>query len=211
MHPGRHGAGAVGFDLAAAQVAQQAFGHLRAGAVVGAEEEHAETVGEPGSQLGQVRIGPEAGVDAGGGHGEAVAELGEVETVIDVALVGRAAAFAHQLVPAQLAQVVGNQVLRLVKKRNQLADLAVASGESLDQAPTLVVGQQLEQGREPAEVVESWWRDVMGAMILNQLGLMQRGFEPSRGRATRRELRNSLCVDSGRTQPSIAPSPVRFR
>ena len=83
-----------------------------------------------------------AGID------EQVAVALEVEAVVAVAAVERAAARPDELASAQSAQVVGDEGLRLVDQARQLADAAVAGGQLAQELPTERMPRQLEnEGR----------------------------------------------------------------
>ena len=69
------------------------------------------------------------------GVGQQVADPFEIDEVIGVAAVGGAAARRDQAGPAQQAEVVGNQVLRVTEERGQLVHLPVAAGQLAQQLP----------------------------------------------------------------------------
>ena len=66
----------------------------------------------------------------------------EIDGVVAVAAVGRAATRADQPARAQLTQVVGHQALPLAEELRQLPNRAVAVHELAEQAPPQWIRQQ---------------------------------------------------------------------
>ena len=73
----------------------------------------------------------------------------EVEPVVGVAAVERAAVRRHETARAEETQVVRDEVLRPADHLRQLADTTVRGGELGEQPPTERVPSELEQDRRP--------------------------------------------------------------
>ena len=72
---------------------------------------------------------PEPGVEGLPGLGQQLAAAGQVDAVVGIPAVGRAAPGGHQPARPQPAQMVGDQALRLAGQVRELADLPVAAGQ----------------------------------------------------------------------------------
>ena len=83
----------------------------------------------------------------GAGPGEQLAAARQIEHVVGVAAVGEAAARGHQPAVAQLAQVIGDEVLSLGRQRTQLRDAPVAAGQLAQQPPAQRMARQLQKPR----------------------------------------------------------------
>src|SRR6266568_2150978 len=81
------------------------------------------------------------------GRGEQLTAASEVEAVVGVAPVGRAAAHRHQPARAELAEVVGDETLRSPEQAGELADLAVAAGQLIQQPPSQWMPGELQKAR----------------------------------------------------------------
>ena len=90
------------------------------------------------------------GCSARAGAGQQLAAAREVERVVGVAAVGRAAARRHEAAVAELAQVVRDQVLRLADQRASARHPAVAAGQLAQQPPAQRVSGQLQETRRRA-------------------------------------------------------------
>ena len=66
----------------------------------------------------------------------------EVEHVVAVAPVGGAAAARNHALGAQLAEVVGDQILGRFERAAQLANATIAARELAQQSPTEGIGRQ---------------------------------------------------------------------
>jgi hypothetical protein len=86
-------------------------------------------------------------VQGSGGLRQRDAAPVQVEVVVAVASVVAAAGGGDQSAVSQLTQVVGEQVLRLVEQRHQIADPKVALGECREQLPAQWVGGQPDERR----------------------------------------------------------------
>src|SRR6266516_4549061 len=83
-----------------------------------------------GAVLGVRWLGEsQAGVECRTGCDQQLAAAGQVEAVVGVPAVGRAAARPHQLALKEPAEVVGDEALGLAEETSQLADLAVAASQ----------------------------------------------------------------------------------
>ena len=102
-------------DRAARELLEQRLGHLGAGAVAGAQEQHPRARAPPCAPAPARREPQRRDAAPPPALGEQLAAAREVERVVGVAAVGRAAPRRHQPAVAQLAQVVGDQVLRLAR------------------------------------------------------------------------------------------------
>jgi hypothetical protein len=119
------------------------LGDLRARAVARAQEERARR-----SDAGaRARGRREAGVQRHAGARQQLAAARQLEDVVRVASVGRAAMHRDQTAVAQLAQVVGDQALAPAGQRAQLADAPVAARQLAQQPPTQWVPGQPEERR----------------------------------------------------------------
>lgn len=142
--------GAARLDAGPAPPLQDRLGHLRPGAVARAQEQHPDrsSAGTAGRRARRGRDQPQAGMECGAGVGEELAARPQVQAVVGVPAVGRAASGAHQAAVAQPAEVVGGQALSLPEQRRQLAHLPVAAGQLAQQPPPHgVSGQAQETGR----------------------------------------------------------------
>ena len=122
---------------------QQAFRHLGAGAVVGAEEHDAQRgISQRACGLcGQCRV------DGFLGRGEQAADLVEVNAIIGFAPVGDGMVFQHKARFVQLPEVIGYQVLGLVELLGKLLHAQVTLREGTHNLPAQVVCQDFEYGR----------------------------------------------------------------
>jgi hypothetical protein len=143
----RPAAGAEDTHGPGGEVVQQRLGDLRAGAVAGAEEEHARSA--PASRRFEPRRGGQskAGVQRCAGLAEQLAAAREVEAVVAVAAVEGAAANRDQSDLPQLPQVVGDERLWLAQRARQLAHAAVAPRELAQQPPAQGVRREPEDRR----------------------------------------------------------------
>ena len=82
---------AAGVDRAVRPVLEQRLGDLRAGAVAGAQEQHPRRRVDRRRRRRRRAARPSAGVQRGAGVGEQLAAAAQVEPVVGVATVGRAA------------------------------------------------------------------------------------------------------------------------
>ena len=134
-------------DRVPAELAEQRLGHLRAGAVPGAQEQHPDA--DPDPRRGR-RDQPQARVQSPAGVGQEFAAAGQVDAVIGVSAVGRTAPGRHQPARPELAEVVGNQALRLAEQAGELADLPVAPGQLGQQPPAQRMPRQPQEPRRGA-------------------------------------------------------------
>ena len=137
---------APGRDRMTGAVLEQRLRDLRPGAVPGAEEQD-ERRSAVARRDGGGRGGgePHARVKGGSGGAEQVAAAEQIDPVVDVAAVRRAAPGAHEARIAQLGQVIRDQVLRLAQQFGELANPAIAAGQLTEQLPALWVGDQLQE------------------------------------------------------------------
>src|SRR5918995_6055 len=77
----------------------------------------------------------------------ALAALRQLEDVVAVAPVGRAATHRDETAVAQLAQVVGDEALAPARERAQLADPPVAAPQLAQQPPPQRVPRQPQEPR----------------------------------------------------------------
>src|SRR5262249_56202320 len=111
---------------------------------------------------------PRGGMEGRARIGEQAAVVLEVEAVVAVAAVERALARDDDARRAQLAQVVGDEWLRLAQRRHELTDAAIAPGELVQQQPA---------DRVPGELEDLGWLprlpDALGrAGKLHQMGFV---------------------------------------
>jgi hypothetical protein len=72
----------------------------------------------------------------------------EIQAVVDVPTIRCAAAFRDKSLIPQTPEMVGNEIVGLAHKSDELLHSAVTPGQSLDQAPPQLVRQELqERGR----------------------------------------------------------------
>ena len=138
-------------DRASGQLPEQRLGHLRATTVPGASEQHPSPhpVG-PGGLALQLGPGTEPRMKGQPGLGQPLAAAGQLDAVVGVPAVGRTAARRHQAARAELAQVVGDQALRLAQPPRQLADLAIGAGQLGQQPPAQRMAGQPQEPRRSA-------------------------------------------------------------
>jgi hypothetical protein len=86
-------------------------------------------------------------VQRGAGADEQLTAARQLEDVVGVAAVGEAATGRDQSAVAQLAQVVGDEVLSLIGELAQLADPPVAARQLAQQPPTQRVASQPQKPR----------------------------------------------------------------
>jgi hypothetical protein len=84
-------------------------------------------------------------VERGAGGAEQVAAPQQIDAVVDVAAVSRAAPRGDEARRAQLREVVRHQVLWPVQHFGELTHTAIAAGQLTDELPTLRVGDQPEE------------------------------------------------------------------
>jgi hypothetical protein len=106
MHLGRLTTGAEGDNVFTAEVPHDSFSHLRAGAVVSTEEEDAGWWTNP--RRIAIRAIPDAqdGVKRRTSGEIARPEQIEIETIVDIAAIGRAPSFSHQMLIPELLEMV---------------------------------------------------------------------------------------------------------
>jgi hypothetical protein len=161
-------------------VPEQRRGHGRAAAVSRAHEQHAPgTLSRGAAPPRHGGVGDGAGdgaesqpwMQGGGGIGQGVRAAGQVKAVVRVTRVETAAARGDQPARAELAQVVGDEVLRLAERGHQFADPLVAAGKLAQQPPPDRIGEQPQGNRDV-----SAFRCHDG--MVHQRGLME--FRPKR-------------------------------
>jgi hypothetical protein len=74
-------------------------------------------------------------MQGGAGRGQQLTAARQVDAVVRIPAVRRAAPHGHQPAIAQPGQVIGDQVLRLAEQGCQLADLPVTAGQLAQQPP----------------------------------------------------------------------------
>ena len=151
-------------------VLEQRLRDLRPGAVPGAEEQD-ERRSAVARRDGGGRGGgePDARVKGGSGGAEQVAAAEQIDPVVDVAAIRRAASGADETRIAELGQVIRDQVLRLAQPFGELTNPAIAVGQLTEQLPALWVGDQLQElmrraidrGDAHAGDITSIWIDVI--------------------------------------------------
>lgn len=67
--------------------------------------------------------------------------------VIDIPCIGGAAALGDELVSAELLEMVGDQIHRLIEQPNKLVDPVIAARERRQELPAQIVSQQPEKVR----------------------------------------------------------------
>ena len=179
-------AGAAGLDRAARALFEKRFGHLRAGTVARAQEQHPR--GGPWSRCRGVVGGKGAEAQSGlqgcAGGAQQFSAAGHIDPVVGVAAVGGAPPRRHQAGPAQLAEMVGDQVLLLATQLGELTHSAVAAGQLDEQLPALGIAHQLQETerRQVANVdshcshITSGWTDASTPACL--LSRSARGADP---------------------------------
>ena len=135
----------MGVDPSTGSDRDKGLGHLGPGAVAGAQEQHPHPLrsGRERARLGWAEAEPRVQRRAGGG--EEVAEAGEVSRVVRVSTVGGAASSGDEPGVAELAQVVGDEVLVLAREVGQLVHGAVAAGEVAQQLPPQPMPRELKE------------------------------------------------------------------
>jgi hypothetical protein len=114
---------------------------------VGAKEEDADATarldgaGLPGS-VGAIL---ECRMEALAGGEIEMLDTVEIQAVIDVSAIGRAAALRDERLVPKLAKMVGDEVRRLAHELDELLDPAVAPGERLHELPAQLMRQELEE------------------------------------------------------------------
>jgi hypothetical protein len=74
-------------------------------------------------------------------------EAFEVQAVVDVPAIRGTAAFRDESLVPQASKMVGDEVVGLTHKSNELLDPAVTPGQSLNQTPPQLVRQELQERR----------------------------------------------------------------
>ena len=150
--------GAGGVDRALRHVLEQRLGDLRARAVPRAQEQHprlAPRAARRRARSGRRRREPTApGCSAPPAACSCSPAAREVDRVVAVASVGRAATRGDEPAVAQLAQVVRHQALRLADELGQLPHGPVAAHELAEQPPPQ---RMCHQPHEPRRVIR-WAR-----------------------------------------------------
>jgi hypothetical protein len=116
----------------AGQVLKEGLGHLRPGAVPGAQGQHAGPC--PGPR-GPGRDEPQSRMQRRASRGQQFAAAREVDGVVGVPAIGRTAPRRHQPARPEPGQMVRDQALRLAEEGLQLADLPVAARKLAEQSP----------------------------------------------------------------------------
>ncbi len=122
-----------------AALAQNALGHLRAGAVVGAQEEHAP---RPNGVCARQRPGirrNERGTQDLVARAQHRLEVILIQMIVNIATVSAASPFAQQTSIPQLPQVVGHHVLGPVQILYKLVDTKVIDSQFRKNLPTQIV------------------------------------------------------------------------
>lgn len=181
-------------------VPQQPLRHRRAAAVAGAHEQDPPrgkgSGGLPG-RGGPGRQGSQARVQRDGRPRQRQGAAVQVEAVVRVAPVEAAAPRGHQAARAKLAEMVGDQALRLAGRRHQLTDPPVTRSQLPHQPPPHRIGQQPHH---------RWNRNAWRRHALMLRPPVPRGFPTVSAAVPRRRRHQQAGV---RTWPgSLAASPV---
>ena len=146
--------GAERLDRAADELLGQRLGHLRARAVARAQEQHARTGSPAGA--GAPRARAAARDAAPRRRAQQLAAAREIEAVVGVAAVGRAAAHADTSPPSRSwREVVGDQALRPADERAELAHPPIAARQLAEHAPAQRMAgerQEARRGDGPTQV-----------------------------------------------------------
>jgi hypothetical protein len=139
--------GALSLDGVARELLDERLGDLRPGAVARAEEQHPRAGGLRRSIPPARRRRGEA---QGRMQGRAacrkqIATAREVERVVGVASVGRAAVARDNSLGSQPAEMVRDQALRPLDQPTQLANASVAARELAQQPPAERIGRQPQE------------------------------------------------------------------
>ncbi len=92
-------------------------------------------------------VGPRPGCSDTPALGQQLAAARQIEDVVGVAAVGRAAAHRDETAVAQLAQVIRDEALAPARQRAQLADAPIAARQLAQQAPPQRVPRQPQKRR----------------------------------------------------------------
>src|SRR4051794_12593454 len=133
-------------DPVAGGLREKSFGDLGAGAVPGAKEKHA-LPRSAARTVDNSRAGGETGVERHPGCGEKFATAGQLDPVVAVSTISRAAPHRYESTTAQTTEVIRNGVLRLADPRAQLPDSQVAARQLRKQPPAHRVRRQLQERR----------------------------------------------------------------
>jgi hypothetical protein len=127
-------------------VLDQRLGHLRAGGVAGAQEQHTRPV-RPWSTCWLDRQALEADrwVQGSSRGSQQLSTTADVDAVVGVAPISRAVPGRHQAHCAQLTQVIRDETLGLANQLAEVADTSVAASELAQQSPTQRIGDELEE------------------------------------------------------------------
>ena len=123
----------------------QSFGHLGAGAVARAQEQHPCDRRSRREGAGWRRDEVQPGVQRGAGGDEERADAVEVDEVVGVAAVGRASSRRDQAAVPQLAEVVGDEALGLTHESGQLVHRPVAAAQLTEQSPAQRMTGELQE------------------------------------------------------------------
>ena len=134
----RMAAGATRLDDTAAESLGERLGDLRAGAVAGAQEQHPRSVPASASisTLRRWRREAQPRMQRTSGISQQLAATLELEQVVGVAPVGRAAPAGHQALGPKPTEVVGDEVLRQLEANAQLTNSPIAVREFAQQPPS---------------------------------------------------------------------------
>src|SRR4051812_8406513 len=154
MHRLRLASRARGCDATAGKLLAERLGDLRASAVARAQEEHSSDLRRVPALGLRDRRRDEPGMQRRACRRQELATPVEVERVVRVTAVGRAAARRHEATVAQPAQVIRDKALPLPRELAQLADAPVAACQIAQQLPPQRVARKLEK---------TWWPGCDGA------------------------------------------------
>ena len=94
----------------------------------------------------------------------------EIDRVVAVAGIGRAAVRAHKATVPELSQVVRHQVLWLVDQIGEFPNRAVALDQCFEETPAQGMGGEGEESRRPSRRHAG---NLPAAHAIHQIGLMQ--------------------------------------
>ena len=149
--------GAAGLDRSSGHLLDECLGDLRACAVAGAQEQHPSPTTR--TVIARFERAPRGDtqrrMERTRSRLERLAAGDQVDGVVAVAAVRRAAADRHQAAVAQQSQVIRDQALRFVDQRRQLRHRPITAHQFVQQTPSNRVRRQAHERRWSVPAVTS--------------------------------------------------------
>jgi hypothetical protein len=127
-------------------VLHERFGYLGTGAIAGTQKQHSRCLSEESLVIAWWWLEAQPWMEQPAGCPKQVRTVRQVEAIVSVATVGRAAARLHEARCSEAAEMVRDQILLLPHQSAQLAHLAIAVCELRQQPPSERVAGETEKG-----------------------------------------------------------------